>query len=107
MLLIPCPHCGERNSSEFRYVGESKSRPDPTSATPAEWRDYLYIKVNDDGWAKETWYHRAGCRRYFGIERHKVTNEVRDPQVRGDKVGQTEDALASQSGSSDPTTDVQ
>ena len=78
MILIPCPHCGERNASEFRYVGESKKRPDPVAANQEEWRAYLYLKNNPAGWATETWYHRAGCRRFFAAERHTVTNEIRE-----------------------------
>jgi sarcosine oxidase, subunit delta len=26
---------------------------------------------------REDWYHGSGCRRYFTVERHTVTNEVR------------------------------
>ncbi len=78
MILVACPWCGDRNSMEFRAVGESKKRPDPATATPAEWRHYLYNKSNPAGWVTETWYHRAGCRRYFAMERHTVTNEIRE-----------------------------
>lgn len=35
------------------------------------------MRDNPAGWTVETWYCRAGCRRYFVIERHTVTNEVR------------------------------
>jgi len=77
MILVPCPWCGPRNSQEFRYVGESKSRPDPSTATPEAWRDYLYLRTNGADWATETWFHRSGCRRYLSVERHTVTNEIR------------------------------
>jgi sarcosine oxidase, subunit delta len=77
MMLLPCPACGARNVSEFRYVGEAKSRPDPETTTPVEWRRYLYFHRNPAGWARETWYHGAGCRRYFAIERHTGDNRVR------------------------------
>jgi heterotetrameric sarcosine oxidase delta subunit len=77
MILIACPWCGARNSAEFRYVGESRPRPDVTNATPEEWRRYLYLRSNPAGWTTETWFHRAGCRRYFTAERHTVTNEIR------------------------------
>ena len=78
MILITCPHCGPRNASEFAYKGERTSRPDPRSATPDEWRSYLYVRANVAGWTAETWYHRGGCRRYLVVERHSVTNELRD-----------------------------
>ena len=77
MILVPCPYCGARNSSEFRWCGEIKPRPDPGSATQKEWRDYLYMKTNAAGWIAETWYHREGCGRYFRTERNTVSNEFR------------------------------
>jgi heterotetrameric sarcosine oxidase delta subunit len=76
-MLLPCPWCGPRNASEFRYVGEQTVRPDPATADPAEWRSYLYMESNPAGWVAENWLHRAGCRRYFAAERHTVTNQVR------------------------------
>jgi heterotetrameric sarcosine oxidase delta subunit len=83
MILIPCPHCGPRNSSEFAYVGERKARPDPNTATPVAWRAYLYDKRNPAGWTTESWYHRFGCRKYLVVERHTVTNEVRAAHPAG------------------------
>jgi sarcosine oxidase subunit delta len=81
MILVPCPYCGPRNASEFRWGGEIKPRPDPNSATPQQWRDYLYFKRNAAGWITETWCHQAGCGRYFRSERHTVTNEIRATYV--------------------------
>jgi heterotetrameric sarcosine oxidase delta subunit len=77
MMLLPCPSCGNRNVSEFRYVGEAKSRPEPDRATPGQWRRYLYFHQNPLGWTRETWYHTTGCRRYFALERHTGSNQVR------------------------------
>lgn len=77
MILLPCPWCGHRNAQEFRYAGESNGRPDPNATTPADWRDYLYMRSNPAGWTTENWFHRAGCQRYFTVERHTVSNEVR------------------------------
>jgi heterotetrameric sarcosine oxidase delta subunit len=77
MFLVPCPHCGPRNVSEFRHVGEATTRPDPAGTTPEQWRDYLYLRDNPAGWTVETWFHRAGCRAYFAAERDTVTNRFR------------------------------
>jgi heterotetrameric sarcosine oxidase delta subunit len=77
MMLVPCPWCGPRNATEFRYGGAAGVRPDPVSATPQQWREYLYAQRNTLGWSREGWYHRAGCRRYITVERHTGTNEVR------------------------------
>lgn len=76
MLLMPCPWCGPRNVSEFHHLGEALERPDPNQATPRQWRSYLYTRANPAGPTTETWYHRAGCRRYFKARRDTVTNRV-------------------------------
>jgi sarcosine oxidase, subunit delta len=88
VIVLPCPYCGSRNVSEFRYVGELSERPDPNATGVEEWRVFLYMRANPASWTTETWYHRAGCRQHFVVERHTVTNEVRasrlpDAQVRG------------------------
>ncbi len=77
MILVPCPWCGPRNSSDLRYVGESRARPDPSESSTDEWRSYLYTRDNPAGWTTETWYCRSGCRRYFVVERDSVTNQIR------------------------------
>lgn len=76
MLLIHCPHCGPRNSSEFHYGGEVVDQPGPHTADPAEWRDYLYIRRNPAGPTAERWFHRAGCRRVLTVLRDSRTNEI-------------------------------
>lgn len=77
MIRIPCPYCGPRNSSEFAYRGESKPRPTGSRPGKEEWRAYLYDHDNPEGWVREGWYHRAGCRRYLSVQRHTLTNEIR------------------------------
>jgi sarcosine oxidase, subunit delta len=83
MMLLPCPWCGSRDASEFAHVGETPSRPDPRTATPEEWRGYLYLRNNTCGWVVETWYHRMGCRKFVKLERHTDTNETRPAPARG------------------------
>jgi heterotetrameric sarcosine oxidase delta subunit len=87
-MLLPCPYCGPRNVSEFRYVGEVSRRPDPNETGVEEWRAFLYARDNPAGWTTETWLHRAGCRQHLVTERHTMTNEVRvsrppEAQLRG------------------------
>jgi|SRR5215211_5133536 sarcosine oxidase subunit delta len=81
MILLPCPYCGPRNVSEFRYVGEVSMRPDPNEADAAGWRAFLYTRDNPAGWTTETWFHSAGCRQHFVAERHTITNEVRTSRL--------------------------
>ncbi len=77
MIQLPCPWCGPRNVTEFRYSGEATPRPDPATVSREEWRAYLYLRRNPCGPVEETWYHSAGCRRFFRIERDTVSGETR------------------------------
>ena len=85
MLLVPCPHCGPRNSADLLYGGESHTRPDPATTCPTQWRSYLYLRDNPAGWVDETWYCRSGCRRWFTLRRSTVTNQFRTPPVTSHK----------------------
>ncbi|HJP33058.1 MAG: sarcosine oxidase subunit delta [Candidatus Latescibacteria bacterium] len=77
MLRLECPHCGVRNSAEFRYGGEYRPRPAPsTEAAESEWIGYLYQRHNGMGEQIEWWYHRAGCGTWFLVERDRRSNEV-------------------------------
>lgn len=87
MLLVPCPNCGPRNAADLRHVGESTARPDASSASPKEWREYLYIRANVADWNTETWFCTRGCRKFFKLERNTATNEFRNPPMPGSKVG--------------------
>lgn len=77
MLLIPCPHCGPRNETEFHYGGQAGvAYPvDPDAPSDAEWAAYLFLRDNPRGPWRERWVHSAGCRRWFDIERDTFTNE--------------------------------
>ncbi|MGH3517455.1 MAG: sarcosine oxidase subunit delta [Haloechinothrix sp.] len=86
MIQLPCPWCGPRNVTEFRYQGEATTRPDVGATTPEEWRRYLYFRRNPCGWVEENWYHTAGCRRFFRLRRNTASNEnhsVSTPQSAG------------------------
>ncbi len=98
MILVPCPYCGQRNASEFRWCGELKQRPDSNRVTPQQSRDYLYFRANVAGWITETWYHREGCGRYFRAERHTVTNQIRATR----KIDGPQPEVASSEGEASP-----
>lgn len=83
MLLLTCPNCGHRNSSEFRFGGEYNSRPkNPATVTDSEWTRYLYLKQNRMGMQTEWWYHSAGCGLWFLAERDTKTNQVTKTYVQ-------------------------
>ena len=81
MIVVPCPNCGPRNSGDLRHCGALGPRPDPSTASLIEWREYLYMRKNPADWVTETWYCRGGCRRDFTIERNTVTNEIRGQET--------------------------
>jgi heterotetrameric sarcosine oxidase delta subunit len=78
MLRIPCPWCGVRDETEFRYGGQAHvERPgNPDALTDAEWADYLFMRDNPKGAFAERWVHAAGCRRWFNVKRDTVTHEI-------------------------------
>ena len=88
VLLISCPNCGPRNGSEFTWHGPPKARPDATTTTKQQWRQYLYEEANVAGWVTERWTHRAGCRDHLMIDRHTVTNEIRSVERLGSGVNE-------------------
>ncbi len=94
MILLPCPYCGPRNVSEFRYVGELSERPDPNATSIEGWRTFLYVRDNPAGWTTETWFHGAGCRQHFVVERHTVTNDVRSSRLPAAQLSDREDERA-------------
>ena len=76
-MRIPCPACGERDYTEFRYGGDAdKQRPRHDSASRKEWHDYVYLFDNPKGVHREHWQHVLGCRQWFVLERNTATNEV-------------------------------
>lgn len=82
MLLIACPHCGERDEIEFICGGEAdRPRPiDPSDLDDVEWADFLFMRRNEKGWRRERWRHGLGCGRWFVLERHTGTHALRSPE---------------------------
>ncbi len=77
MLQIPCPWCGVRDETEFRYRGDaSRSRP-AADAGLAAFHAYVYERANEFGWHAEWWLHVGGCRRLLRVVRHTESHEIR------------------------------
>lgn len=75
MLLIPCPHCGERPEIEFRCGGEAHiRRPDPATASDEDWAAYLFLRRNPKGRHVERWHHLHGCGRWFNAARDTTSD---------------------------------
>lgn len=78
MMLIPCPHCGDRAQTEFSYGGDATiKRPDDANSMPIEdWLDYVYLRDNPRGPHSEWWHHTGGCRRWIQVRRNTQTHEI-------------------------------
>ena len=77
MLRIKCPHCGERDHSEFRYHGDaSRQRPALGEGDQESWYDFTFNRPNPRGPHKEYWQHVMGCRQWLVVERDTVSHDV-------------------------------
>jgi heterotetrameric sarcosine oxidase delta subunit len=82
MMLIPCPHCGQRDEHEFTYGGDATVlRPaDPEALSDKEWTSFLFLRDNPLGAHREHWFHRFGCRRWITIERDTLNHHIAAPR---------------------------
>ena len=78
MFVIKCPYCGERDQTEFSCHGESHiARPEnPNEVSDKEWGEYLFFRSNPKGMHYERWTHDHGCRQWFNVQRHTVTDKI-------------------------------
>jgi len=77
MLLIPCPHCGERDESEFDYGGRALALP-ALEADTDNWNEALHFANDSEDCVDEHWYHAAGCERWIRLRRSLSTHEFVD-----------------------------
>jgi heterotetrameric sarcosine oxidase delta subunit len=77
-MRIPCPFCGERDVSEFAYLGDANAvRPDPVAPdAEAKFFDAVYLRDNPAGLHDELWYHTFGCRSWLRVTRNTRTHEI-------------------------------
>jgi len=87
MLLIHCPHCGERPELEFAYGGEAHvARPtEPAAVSDEDWAAYLYLRKNTKGVHAERWRHTRGCGRFFNALRDTTTDRILVTYKAGDR----------------------
>lgn len=74
-LRIHCPHCGIRAVEEFVY-GEIPATPGTVTEPDARDVDRAFMHTNMEGPVTERWFHSAGCRRWFTVQRDTRTNEM-------------------------------
>jgi methylglutamate dehydrogenase subunit B len=77
-MRIQCPFCGERDVSEFSYLGDADfKRPDPDAPdAEARYFEAVYLRNNPAGPHEELWYHAYGCRSWIRVTRDTRTHEI-------------------------------
>jgi sarcosine oxidase subunit delta len=77
-MRIQCPYCGERDLSEFAYLGDASfTRPDPATPDASEqFFAQVYLRDNPAGPFEELWYHASGCRSWLRVRRNTRTHEI-------------------------------
>jgi heterotetrameric sarcosine oxidase delta subunit len=77
-MRIPCPFCGDRDASEFAYLGDATlKRPDPSSPDAEHaFHDYVYLRDNPFGPHREFWHHVSGCRSWLIVTRDTRNHEI-------------------------------
>jgi heterotetrameric sarcosine oxidase delta subunit len=76
MLRIPCPYCGARDETEFRYRGDARRTRPSGDADIGAFTAYVYERANPRGWHIEWWLHVAGCRKLLKMVRHTESHEI-------------------------------
>jgi sarcosine oxidase subunit delta len=98
MLRIPCPHCGLRDYTEFRYYGDaSKQRPELHDSDVKRWADYKFLFDNPKGIHREYWQHISACRQWLVVTRDTATNTVINADWPDEQSTQTEPLMGEQS----------
>ncbi len=75
-MRLTCPHCGERDLREFTSRGNAVvlSRPSADAST-SEWADYLHIRDNPAGEARDLFYHTP-CGLWIEVARDTNTHAI-------------------------------
>ncbi|RJT97379.1 sarcosine oxidase subunit delta family protein [Arthrobacter frigidicola] len=78
MLLIPCPHCGPRDETEFHYGGQAHVPypGNPNELDDRQWAEFLFYRENPKGAFAERWLHSTGCRQWFNMVRDTATYDI-------------------------------
>ena len=77
-MRIRCPFCGERDSSEFTYLGDAGFRRPAFDGSDAQTQFFeaVYLRGNPAGRHEELWYHGMGCRGWLHVARDTRTHEI-------------------------------
>lgn len=78
MLRLTCPVCGERDETEFSYLGDANvERPAMENSEAKAWMSFIFLRDNPRGMHQELWHHVLGCRQCLVVERDTATHEIK------------------------------
>jgi methylglutamate dehydrogenase subunit B len=82
-MRIECPFCGDRDVSEFTYLGDAGCRrPQPDVEGLADhFFEAVYLRENPAGPHQELWYHASGCLSWLCVTRNTRTHEILGVQL--------------------------
>ncbi|MCP4433847.1 MAG: sarcosine oxidase subunit delta [Gammaproteobacteria bacterium] len=80
MLLVPCPHCGDRDESEFDYGGRAIDSP-ALQADLTQWHEAIHLPDSIESNVTEIWFHTAGCECWIKLQRNIHTHEFQNPVI--------------------------
>ena len=75
-MRIPCPFCGERDTSEFSYLGDALRARTRSDDAARETYESVYLRDNPAGRHDELWHHAFGCRAWLKVTRDTRTHEI-------------------------------
>jgi len=87
-MRIACCYCGERDVSEFTYLGDAGAvRPDPAAAdADRQFFEAVYLRDNPAGAHRELWYHGFGCRSWLRVTRDTRSHEILGVEYAADGI---------------------
>lgn len=73
--------------TEFSCHGEAHiARPKKSlKLNDVAWGDYVFFRTNPKGLHYERWMHQHGCRKWFNVLRHTVSDKILAVYKMGDK----------------------
>ena len=83
-MRITCPHCGERDSREYEYLGSAKLLDRPDGGDADAYYNYVYLRDNPTGENAELWQHVMGCRVWLHVVRNVTTHEIVEVKLARD-----------------------
>lgn len=75
-MIVKCPFCGDRDSSEFYMRGEAAPPRPCYEQGEQAFADYVYWRENAAGPQEEHWYHSAACRNWLIVTRDTRNHEI-------------------------------